>query len=183
MRRDLGEAATKSPDGLKKGTGEMMEIVPIALTHLVAFLIFIWLLKKFAIGPVSKVLDERREKIAEDFNQIDASQKSVAVLKEEYETRLAEIDEEARKHTIEETNRARRIAEEIAENARAEAAQIIESARANVEIQIDKARVALKDEIVALTLAATERLIRERVDDSRHRQMVGAFIQELEKRN
>jgi len=71
------------------------------------------------------------------------------------------------------------VAEEIGEKARADAAEVIEKAKANVQIQIDKARVELKEEIIALSLAAAERLIHERLDDARHRQLVGAFIQEL----
>ena len=34
-------------------------LLPVLLTHLVAFLIFIWLLAKFALGPVLSLLDER----------------------------------------------------------------------------------------------------------------------------
>jgi len=32
-------------------------------------------------------------------------------------------------------------------------------------------------------LAATERLLREKLDDARHRQLVGTFLDELEQRN
>ena len=159
-----------------------MEPLPIALTHLAGFLLFIWVIKRFAVGPVMRVLDERREKIAGHFDQIEAAEKRVAALKDEYEKRIEGIDEEAHRRMTEEVNRGRRIAEEIAENARREAANIIESARANIQIQIAQARVQIKDEVIALTLAAAEKLIRERLDTAKHREMIGAFIDELAQR-
>jgi F-type H+-transporting ATPase subunit b len=157
----------------------IQKILPIALTQLVAFLVFIWLLNYFAVGPVLRLLDDRRDKIATQFDQIASSEKRVAALREEYEKRLRDIDDEARKRVLEEINKGKRVAEEIGEKARADAAEVIEKAKANVQIQIDKARVELKEEIIALSLAAAERLIHERLDDARHRQLVGAFIQEL----
>ena len=157
----------------------IQKILPIALTQLVAFLVFIGLLNHFAVGPVLRLLDDRRDKIATQFDQIASSEKRVVALREEYEKRLRDIDDEARKRVLEEINKGKRVAEEIGEKARADAAEVIEKAKANVQIQIDKARVELKEEIIALSLAAAERLIHERLDDAKHRQLVGAFIQEL----
>ncbi|HUT25147.1 MAG TPA: ATP synthase F0 subunit B, partial [Sumerlaeia bacterium] len=113
----------------------MMELLPIALTHLAGFLLFIWVIKKYAVGPVMGVLDERRERIASQFDQVDAAEKRVTALRDEYEKRIEGIDEEAHRRMTEEVNRGRRIAEEIAENARREAANIIQSTRSNIQIQ------------------------------------------------
>ncbi len=159
------------------------DLIPMALTQLVAFLIFIWLLKRFAVGPVTQLLDERREKIVAKFDEIEATEKRVAALKEEYETHLREIDEEARKKVHEEVTRGKRIAEEIVENARTEASQAMEKTKLNTQIQIDQARAEIKDEVIAMTLGATELLIKELLDEAKHRQLVGSFIEELEKRN
>jgi len=83
----------------------------------------------------------------------------------------------------EEVTRARRIAEEIVENSRAEAAQVLEKARANTEIQVDQARAKLKDEIVTLILTASERLLRERLDDRKNRDLVASFIEDMRQKN
>lgn len=164
-------------------TEGLKELLPIALTHFLGFLAFIWIIKKFAAGPVIQVLDERREKIREQFDDIASTQKRVGTLKDEYEERLREIDEEARHRVQEEVTRGRRIAEEIVENAHTDANQILEKARVNTQIQIDQARAELKDEVIALTIAATEKLISERLDDAKHRELVGSFISDLEQRN
>jgi F-type H+-transporting ATPase subunit b len=161
----------------------MKELLPVVFTHFVAFLLFLWVIKTFAVGPVLNLLDQRRKQIADQYDDITAKNKRVDGLREEYEEHLREIEEEARKRVQEEVTRARRISEEIVEAARAEAAQFIEKARQNTQIQVEQARAELKDEVINLTLATTERLLREKLDDTRHRQLVGTFLDELKQRN
>ena len=157
------------------------EILPSVLTHLVAFLIFVWILKRLALKPVLLLLDERRDKIAKEFDQIATSEKRVNSLKEEYEDRLRKIDEEARKRSQEEVARGRRIADEIEENARTEAGDIVAKAQAKLQLEVDQARARLKDEIVNMTIQATQHLLKEKMDDAHHRKLVTAFINDLER--
>jgi F-type H+-transporting ATPase subunit b len=159
----------------------IQKLLPTLFTHLAAFLIFIWLLNHFAVRPVLRLLDARREKIAGHFDQIAVSEKRVNALKEEYEKKIQDINDEARKRVAEEVNKGKRIADEIAENARLESARMIEKARANIQVQMDKARAELRDEVVSLAIAAAEKLIHEELDDRKHRELVGSFIQGMDK--
>ena len=59
---------------------------------------------------------------------------------------------------------------------------IIEKARASTALELESTRRKIKEEVVELTLKATERLIRERLDDARDRELVGSFINEMESR-
>jgi F-type H+-transporting ATPase subunit b len=182
QRRD--EFASAAGKGNSTMDPELIQtLVPIALTQLVAFLLFLWLLAKFAVGPVLALLDERRDKISAEFDKIASAEKRIAALKEEYEERLQGIDEEARKRMLDEVAKGRKVAEEIAEAARAESADITDKARRKLQLEVDQARIQLKDEIVTLTLGATERLLREQLDEGKHREMVGSFIEELERKN
>ena len=42
------------------------------LTHMVGFVITVWVLKKFAWKPILSILEERREKIKSEFDQIES---------------------------------------------------------------------------------------------------------------
>lgn len=161
----------------------IVQLLPTLFTNLVAFFIFIFLLKMYAVGPVLRLLDERREKIAKEFDQIAAAEKRNNAMRDDYEKKLREIDDEARRRALEEINKAKRTAEEIAEKARAEATEIIEKAKANIQMQLDTARAELKEEIVTLAIGAAERLIQQKMDDTKHRELVGSFIAELERKN
>jgi F0F1-type ATP synthase membrane subunit b/b' len=39
----------------------------------------------------------------------------------------------------------------------------------------------LRDELVSMTVTATEKILRERVDEAKHRELIGRFIDQLEK--
>lgn len=150
------------------------------ITQIIAFVIFVWVMKRYAWGPVINVLDERQAKIEEGFESIRRKQDDAERLRKEYDDRLAEIEQEARAKIQEAIAEGRRVAGELNEEARQEAARITEHAQRNIRLEIAKARQELRDEIVDMTIESTRRLIDETLDDERHRKLVASFISDLE---
>lgn len=151
------------------------------LTHLVGFLITLWILKKFAWGPLLAMIDERRDKILGEFKKIDDDKADVAQSAAEYDIKLKDIENERRLKIIEAVNEGKKVAEEIKINAHNEAKQITAKAKAEIERDIDKAKVQLKDDMVAITIIAAEKIISEKMDDRKHRELISEFIDEVEK--
>ncbi len=44
-----------------------------------------------------------------------------------------------------------------------------------------KAKVQLKNDMVNMTISAAEKIIRERLDDAKHRELIGNFLDNVEK--
>lgn len=154
--------------------------IPQVITHAVGFLIALWVLRRFAWKPLLRLLEERREKIKNSFDEIDQKQEAADKLNQEYEQKLREIDTEARKRINAAVSEGEKIANKIKEDAREEAKQMISKAKDELDRDVAKARVALKEDMVAMALAATEKIIHEELDDDKHRQLVGRFIDDLE---
>jgi F-type H+-transporting ATPase subunit b len=152
-----------------------------ALTHLVSFLIAVWLLKKFAWGPLLNLLDERRNKILGDFEKIEDEKKGVETLTAEYEAKLKEIDNERRAEIVKAVDEGKKIASEIKAQAQQDAHALTEKTKVDLEREVDKAKVTLRDDMVSMTVVATEKIIRERLDDTKHRELIKDFMQGLEK--
>ena len=146
------------------------------LTHALGFLIVLWILKKYAWGPLLSMMEERRNKIAGEFQQIEDEKVNVAKLTSQYEGKLKDIDAERRAKLVEAVDEGKKISEEIKAAARDDAKQIGVKAKDELERDVAKARVQLKDDMIAMTLAAAEKLIDERLDDAKHRQLIGDFI-------
>ena len=151
------------------------------ITHLIGFLITVWILKRFAWGPLLALLEERRNKIADEFKNIDEEKAKTAQLTADYEARLKEIDAERRARLVEAVNEGKKIAEEIKSAARDEAKEISLKAKADLVREVAKAKVQLKNDMVAMTVTAAERIINERLDDAKHRELIGAFINNVDK--
>jgi F-type H+-transporting ATPase subunit b len=154
--------------------------IPQIITHGIGFLIALWILRRFAWKPLLALLEERREKIKGSFDEIDQKQEAADKLNEEYQQKLRDIDAEARKRLTAAVNEGEKIAGRIKEDAREEAKQMISKAKDELERDVAKARVALKEALVALALTATEKIIFERLDDTKQRELVGRFIDDLE---
>ncbi len=151
------------------------------LTHALGFLIVLWILKKFAWGPLLSIMEERRSKIVGEFQQIEDDKVSVAELTAQYEGKLKDIDAERRAKIVEAVDEGKKISEEIKAAAREDAQQIGAKAKDELEREVAKAKVQLKNDMIAMTIAAAEKLIDEKLDDDRHRRLIGDFIDNLEK--
>lgn len=157
----------------------LLKELPKILTTILAFGIFFWVAKKLFWASILQVIENRQARIQGEFDKVTGLRKEVEDLKAEYSKRIAEIEREAQNRKQQEIAHGRKVAEEIIEQARAEARAEIERVKQTVAIEMDKARAQLREEVVRMTLAATERIIRERLDDTKHRQLISQFVEDL----
>lgn len=151
------------------------------LTHLVGFVITVWLLKKYAWGPLLKIMEERRNKIKQEFDNIEVEKTKVSELTADYEAKLKDIDAERRAKLVEAVNEGKKIAKEIEAEARVDALRTSEKAKTELVRDVAKAKVQLKNDMVAMTITAAEKIINEKLDDAKHRELIGDFIDNVEK--
>jgi F-type H+-transporting ATPase subunit b len=151
------------------------------LTHIVGFLIVLFVLKRYAWKPLLKMIDERRERIQSDFDKAEDERKKAEELRTGYEARMKEAESEARSKIQESIREGQNVAAEIKDTARKEAQDLIERAKEELSRDVDKAKVQLKLDIVKMTLAATEKMINEKLDEAKHRQLIEGFINDVEK--
>jgi F-type H+-transporting ATPase subunit b len=150
------------------------------LTQIIGFLIAVWILKKFAWKPLMGMLEQRREKIKTDLDSADNLKKQAADELVEYQNKLKEIDAEARKKIQEAVADGNKVATDIREQARSEAKEIISKAREELSRDVAKAKVELRDDMVNMAIAATEKILAEKLDDEKHRMMLNNFLDEVE---
>lgn len=158
------------------------EAIAQVLTTLVAFAIFFWVAKRLFWAPLQQTIDERQARIKGEFDRIDSLQREAAALQADYSRRLAEIEAEARHRLNDAIAQGRKIADEMSENARREAELAQEQSRQTIALEIDKARADLKQEVVRMTMAATEKILRQQLDQKKQRELVSGFVEELAKR-
>lgn len=150
------------------------------ITAILAFSIFFWVMKKYAWPVVLGAIDERQKEIQDGFEEIKKLQDDAAEAHQRYEEKLRNIEQEARTQIQAAVTEGKQIAAEVTDKARDEAKVIIEKAKNSIELEIKSSRKKLRDEIVSLTLHATEKLINERMTEAKDRELVGSFISEIE---
>jgi len=152
------------------------------LTQVVGFLIVVWLLKKYAWTSLIEFIEKRRETIASEFEKIEATRADADALKQQFEDELAHIETTRRVKIQEAASEASTLAAQIKEDARKEAMDMRHKARSDIDLDLDKANAVLRDRMVDAVITTTEKVIRERLDDAKHKKLILEFLDEVDLR-
>jgi len=143
------------------------------------FVIFLYLIKRFALPLVAGFLKSRREGIAASIREADEAKQRADALARDYQNRLARLAEEAR--AIRESLRAdgEREKTKLLTEATEIAARIKSDTDLLAEQEIRQARQALRGEIVDAARAAAETLIRQNFGPADQKRLVAEFLTEV----
>jgi F-type H+-transporting ATPase subunit b len=149
------------------------------LTNIVGFLLVVWVLKRFAWGPILELLDARREKIRNDFAEAERALQDAEGLKSDFNAKLGDIKTIEREKIQEAVKRGEVLADGIVGEARRNADGLREKAQTDIAMETDKAQIALRDTVVNMALGAAEKVIRERLDEEKHRRLILDYIENM----
>ena len=149
------------------------------ITQILGFLLLVWLLRRFAWGPLLGLLEARRQKIAGEFQEADRRKAEAAELKARYENELKGIEAQARQRLMEAVAEGQKVAGEIKTHAQEEAQRRLERANDEIARENEKAKEILKQHIIMLSIGAAEKILRQKLDDSAQRKLATEFVDEV----
>lgn len=149
------------------------------LTQIVGFLLLLWLLRKYAWGPLLQSLEDRRSKIATEQSEIFASKASVVKLQGEYEAKLREIKQEALLKIQEAILEGQKVAREITASARKEADAMLEKGKENISREMGLAKIQLRNEVADMIIATASKVIRTELNAQKNEALVLQYMDEL----
>ena len=141
-----------------------------------AFLIVLFILKKYAWQPILKGLNEREANIADSIATAEKVRLEMAQLKNENEDLLAIAREERAAMLKEAKEIKERMINSAKEDARVQAAQMIADAHVAIENHKMKAITDLKNQVGNLVIEVSEKILRRELTD---RQAQENYIKEL----
>lgn len=159
-----------------------MELTPEInqlIYSILAFLILVAVLGRFAFPPVMDMLKKREDRIRESINEAENTRVEATRLLDEYKAQLAEARKEAQE-TIEQGKKVgESVKAEITAKANEEARLIIERAQAEIEREKERALADLQSKVADLTILATSKVIQKSLDEPGQRKMVEDAIAEV----
>lgn len=157
-----------------------MEKLGINLGYLIAqilnFIIILVLLKAWVYQPMLKMLGERRERIAKSLEDARIAEEARGNAERDAQQRLAEAQLEAQRIVADASGRADQAAAAIREQAEKDARHVVEQGRVEAEVERNRALADLRSQVIALSLAAAQRVIGTSLDENRQRQLVNDFF-------
>jgi F-type H+-transporting ATPase subunit b len=165
----------------KGGTALITPEIGLIFWTLVTFLVLLFVLSKFAWGPIIRAMNAREDGIKGDLDHARTGREEAQRLLDEHKAMLML----ARKERAEAVEAGRRDAEglkaEILEEARKQREQLMKQAEAQIQAGLRQARAELKGEAADLAIRAAGRLMGKNLDDATQRRLVEDYLADLER--
>jgi F-type H+-transporting ATPase subunit b len=159
----------------------LIQVTPgLMIWTIVCFLIALYVLKRYAFGPIQKLIDERRVRIRQAIDEADAARSEARELLEEHRKLIGQARGEAEEILTE----ARRVGEatqrRMRDETEADRQRRIEDTRKQIEAETRRALEQIRAEVADLSLIAAEKVTRKSLDDADHRRLIEEAVGELD---
>ncbi len=141
--------------------GSLLETLGIdprfILVAIVGFVLLMWVLIKFAFGPLVNTLQARQDKIQGDLDEAQQRRDEMIALQRDYEQRLASIEDEARDKIQAAVKEAQAARDEIITRAQADSQAIMARGQAEIDAERAKSLTEARNQIVDLATLMARR--------------------------
>lgn len=143
---------------------------------LVIFVILVFILSKYAFGPITASVEARERALEEAIESAKRDREEAARLLAEHRAALAASHGEAQKIIADARVAAERVRAELVEQAHAEQASMLARARREIESEKTRAIAELRREAVDLAIAGASKVIEKNLDQDANRKLVESFL-------
>jgi len=162
-------------------TSPLTKIIPgLMIWTIVFFLITFFVLKRYAFGPIQKVIDDRRERIRQSIEEAERARTESQQLLEEHRKLIGQARGDADRILAE----ARRVADAQRERAKdeteADRQRRLEETKRLIEAETQRALEQIRTEVADLTLIATERITGKVLDEQDHKRLIEEAVEGLD---
>jgi F-type H+-transporting ATPase subunit b len=153
--------------------------IKILIGQILNFAILFFVLKKFAFPYFFKILENRRKKIEEGVRKEEIARRKLEEIKElskrvqlKSQKKAREIIEQAKKIAEKEREKILRETEEKKE-------RILKETQEMLEIEKEKMKTKAKDEILQTTFVILEKVLREKIDPQKDKEILKKIFEKV----
>jgi F-type H+-transporting ATPase subunit b len=148
------------------------------IVQLIAFIVFIYLFWRYALGPITNMLDERSQRIADSMAAAENMRREMAAAS----ARNEEILAEARQQAQQIITQAREVGDATMARAQKEAGEQAEAylarAQATLRQETEQARLQLRQELADLAVMAAGRIVKKELDPAAQARLIDDALAE-----
>lgn len=144
-----------------------------------AMFVLFTLLSYLLFNPVRKMLEDRRQRVAEEQAEAKKQKEDAILYKEEYEQKLKAVDKECQEILSEARKKGQKNADSIVAEAKTEAHRIVE--RANNEIELEKKRALddMKQEMISMASLMAGKVVNANIDTTIQDSLIEETLKEM----
>lgn len=146
------------------------------------FLLLVYLLKKFAWGPVINALEKRENQIKQDKQTAADARKSAEELKKELDQRLAQISNEAAQKMAAAVKAGEAQKEQLLTQTQEQVSRMLAQAQAQIQAEKEKALADVRGEIANLSVLAASRVVEKDLKEDAADQIVAQVLKQVQQK-
>lgn len=152
-----------------------------SLIQLLAFIILLALLKKYAWAPLVKLMKDREEHVASEIESAEKARKEANELLQEYKELMKNARVEAQQFIENAKKQGESQYKEIIEQASEEAERIKESARLEIQSEKEKAVHELREQVASLSVMIASKVIEKELSEEDQEALIQEYIEKAGK--
>jgi len=161
------------------GEAGVVTIDGTVIVELIAFLLMLAVLARYVYPEIVRFAEARQRAIAEQLRQAEEARAAAEERLKDAEARLNDARRSAQSVLDGAAKSAEQLRQELKQKAEEEARRTTENARRQIEAERDQAIRSVRNEVAELVVTATEKVIGETLDDTRHRKLIERAIEEV----
>ena len=159
----------------------LIQVIPgLMIWTIVCFLVVLFVLKRWAFGPIEKTIETRRQRIEDSITEADNARAEARNLLEEHKKLIAQAKSESEEILAE----ARRVADAQRERVREETEEDrqrrLEETRRQIEQATTQALGQIRDEVGKLSLLAAEKITRKSLTSDDQQRLIDEALAEID---
>jgi F-type H+-transporting ATPase subunit b len=163
------------------GANPLIEVIPgLMVWTLVAFVICLVVLKKYAFGPVQKGIDARRDHIRASIDEADRARQEALNLLEQHRQLIRDAKSEAESILAETRKVADLQKERMREETEEERLRRLEETKRQIEQATQQALGEIRREVASLSLLAAEKITRKSLTGADQQRLIDEALAEID---
>jgi len=161
------------------GTAGVIDINGTVIVELITFLVMTAILARYVYPEIVRLAEARQRQVTEQLKDAERARAAAEATLKEAEAKLVDARKTAQSVIDAAGKSAEQLRQELKQKAEDEAKRLLESARKEIEAERDQALQSVRNEVAGLVVAATEKVIGETLDLTKHKQLIEKAIEEV----
>src|ERR671933_338789 len=159
----------------------LIKVTPgLMIWTIVCFLITLYVLKRWAFGPIQNMIDERRERIRRALEEADHARDEARRLLEEHRQLIGQARGEAEEIRSVARQEADAQLRRVKEEAEADRQRRLEDTKRQIDAETRRALEQIRSEVADLSLIAAEKVARKALTSDDQRRLIEEAVGELD---
>ncbi|MBU2542541.1 F0F1 ATP synthase subunit B [Patescibacteria group bacterium] len=168
--------ATTVDESVVASLGLNGQLFAFQLLNFAVVVAIVWFL---ILKPLTKTLEERKKLIDESLDKAKEVDSNLQMAEIKFQERIDEAKAEASKVMSKVQEEGVELTNKMKERAQKEIELVVDQAKRNIKIEKEEMMAGLKEETASLVVAAVEKILEEKLDESKDKKLIDGVLGKL----